>query len=282
MSDIVKHEPNPVSASVLEHILGTGDLSKLSTQGRVEYYTATCRSLGLNPLTRPFRFLLFNGQIQLYATKDGTDQLRSIRGITLHIVDKQMDSGLYIVTARARTKDGREDEDIGAVTLPREGESRANALMKGTTKAKRRVTLSICGLGGMPDESELDGMPGAQTFDPEDDLPVAPMRPAAATTQRAPRVAEPAAKPLPNYTGAQWEAWLTKLRSAASTLYHRTELDEMAAPTTMIGKVIAEGPDWVKHEIDAILVENYKRLPEPSTDDLPEVEIAGETKLAAG
>lgn len=282
MSDIVKHEPNPVSASVLEHILGTGDLSKLSTQGRVEYYTATCRSLGLNPLTRPFRFLLFNGQIQLYATKDGTDQLRSIRGITLHIVDKQMDSGLYIVTARARTKDGREDEDIGAVTLPREGESRANALMKGTTKAKRRVTLSICGLGGMPDESELDGMPGAQTFDPEDDLPIAPMRPAAATTQRAPRVAEPAAKPLPNYTGAQWEAWLTKLRSAASTLYHRTELDEMAAPTTMIGKVIAEGPDWVKHEIDAILVENYKRLPEPSTDDLPEVEIAGETKLAAG
>ena len=56
--------------------------------------------------------------------------------------------------------------------LPRAGESRANAIMKATTKAKRRVTLSICGLGGMPDESELDTMPGVQTFDAEDEPPV--------------------------------------------------------------------------------------------------------------
>ncbi|EOV0478051.1 hypothetical protein ACOIM4_001927, partial [Campylobacter coli] len=35
------------------------------------------------------------------------------------------------------------------------GDNLANAIMKAITKAKRRVTLSICGLG-MLDESELD------------------------------------------------------------------------------------------------------------------------------
>lgn len=40
----------------------------------------------------------------------------------------------------------------------------ANALMKAETKAKRRVTLSICGLG-LLDESEIDTMKGAETYD---------------------------------------------------------------------------------------------------------------------
>src|SRR5215831_4042269 len=181
---------NPVSAQTLEHVLGTGDLSKLTTQQRVEYYAKACQSLGLNPLTRPFRFLALNGQIQLYATRDCTDQLRKVHGITLHVVDKQLDGDLFVVTVRARDKQGREDEDMGAVTLGAlRGESRANALMKALTKAKRRVTLSICGLG-LTDEAELDTMPGAQVFDAEDMPPVAPIRAAAADMPRAPTVSE--------------------------------------------------------------------------------------------
>ena len=30
-----------------------GDLSELNAAQRAEYYTAVCRSLGLNPLTKP-------------------------------------------------------------------------------------------------------------------------------------------------------------------------------------------------------------------------------------
>jgi len=41
-----------------------------------------------------------------------------------------------------------------------QGESLANALMKAETKAKRRVTLSICGLG-MLDETEIGSIPTA-------------------------------------------------------------------------------------------------------------------------
>ena len=41
----------------------------------------------------------------------------------------------------------------------------ANARMKALTKAKRRLTLSLCGLG-MLDETEVVSIPGAQQFPP--------------------------------------------------------------------------------------------------------------------
>lgn len=184
-------ETGAVSFQTLEHVLGTGDLSKLTTQQRVEFYAKTCQSLGLNPLTRPFRFMSFQGNTVMYATRDCTDQLRKVHAITLHIVDKQIDGDLFVVTVRARTKDGREDEDMAAVTLGQlRGEARANGLMKAMTKAKRRVTLSICGLG-LTDESELDTLPGAQAFDHEQPPP-APSTPrveraTAVYTARPPR-----------------------------------------------------------------------------------------------
>jgi hypothetical protein len=288
-------ETQPVSAATLEHVLGTGDLSKLSTQQRVQYYAKTCESLGLNPLTRPFRFLALNGQVQLYATKDCTDQLRKVHGITLHVVDRQLDDELFIVTVRARGKDGREDEDVGAVTLGGlRGESKANGIMKATTKAKRRVTLSICGLG-MTDEAELDTMPGAAVFDAEDEMPVAPIR-AAASTRRGDRKVDPTVydaplprmaeeKPLPDYTDAQWDAWIAKLRSAAAVVSRRQELVEMADPKRMVGKALATGPDWVRREISAILAESYARFPDeepPADEALEEVAIAGEEKIMSG
>jgi hypothetical protein len=49
----------------------------------------------------------------------------------------------------------------GAVSIVNvNGEARANAMMKAETKAKRRVTLSICGLG-MLDETEVESIPEA-------------------------------------------------------------------------------------------------------------------------
>ncbi len=168
----------PVSAATLEHVLGTGDLSLLTIPQRVEYYRRTCQTLGLNPLTRPFRFVRFqNGEVQLYATKDCTEQLRSLRDISLEIVSRNFDAGVYTVTTRAQMPNGRKDEDIGSVALSPQatGEFRANGMMRATTKSKRRVTLSICGLGGMPDESEIDSIPGGVvTFDPDQPLPAAP------------------------------------------------------------------------------------------------------------
>lgn len=148
---------------VIEKVVVKGDLASLSPQERVLYYRQVCESLGLNPLTRPFDYIVLNGRLTLYARKDATDQLRRIHGISVQIISREfIDAlGLYVVTARATTVDGRSDEAIGAVSVKGlAGENLANAIMKAETKAKRRVTLSLVGLG-WTDESEVDSIPGA-------------------------------------------------------------------------------------------------------------------------
>jgi hypothetical protein len=69
---------------------------------------------------------------------------------------------VYVVKATAKDVQDRTDFATGAVTIEGlKGDALANALMKAETKAKRRVTLSICGLGVL-DESELETIPGTQ------------------------------------------------------------------------------------------------------------------------
>ena len=174
---------NPPPLSLLEKIAIFDDLACLTYEERTEYYDKVCDSLGLNPATKPFEYLELDGKLVLYARKDATDQLRRIYEISVEIVSREMIEGLYVVTARARFPDGRVDESIGAVATEKEGgewkEARsgkryfksdgtftpmkgkelANAIMRAETKAKRRVTLSIAGLG-MLDESEVEAPKG--------------------------------------------------------------------------------------------------------------------------
>lgn len=150
------------SSQAIENLLIKGDLSGLTVEQRVAYYKNVCQSLGLNYLTQPFNYLTFQGRMALYAKKDCTDQLRRIYKINITIKSKEVIEGIYVVTAQASTPDGRVDEDCGAVViLGLKGDALANATMKALTKAKRRVTLSICGLGTL-DESEIDSIPGAK------------------------------------------------------------------------------------------------------------------------
>jgi hypothetical protein len=153
---------NPVNTSALERILVAGDLAGLNESQRIEYYKAVCESLGLNPLTRPFEYLRLNGRLVLYATRAAADQLRAIHGIS--IIDAQIErqDDLITVTVRGRTRDGREDVEVGVVSVAGlRGEALANAQMKALTKAKRRLTLSLAGLGWL-DETEAETIPGAQ------------------------------------------------------------------------------------------------------------------------
>lgn len=150
----------------IEQVLIKGDLAGLSPEQRVQYYNAVCQSVGLNPLTRPFDYIRLNGKEVLYAKRDCTDQLRRVHGVSIKIVSREAIEGVYVVTAQATDKTGRVDESTGAVPIEGlKGETRANALMKCETKAKRRVTLSICGLG-LLDETEVDSVPGAQYVAP--------------------------------------------------------------------------------------------------------------------
>lgn len=148
--------------STIEAVLMKGDLSRLTEEQRLEYYNQTCKSLGLNPLTRPFEYITLNGKLTLYARKDATDQLRRLNSISVEVISQDFDAGLLTVHVRAKDRDGRTDEDIGSVAFPEtlKGEIAANMRMKAVTKAKRRVTLSICGLGFL-DETEVEDIPAS-------------------------------------------------------------------------------------------------------------------------
>ena len=148
---------NP-SAEVLQEVLGQGNLAKLNSGQRLEFLAAVCRSIGLNPLTRPFDIMTLQGKVVVYAKKDCTEQLRKINSVSVAISGQVIADDVLIVTARATLPSGRFDEDIGAVSVKGlSGEALSNARMKAITKAKRRVTLSICGLGFL-DESEIESV----------------------------------------------------------------------------------------------------------------------------
>ncbi len=148
--------------AVLERVISLGDLADLKPVERTKYYVKVCESLGLNPLTSPFAYIKLNGKLTLYAKRDTTDQLRKIHRVSVTISSRERIDDLCVVTARATTPDGRTDESTGAVSLAGlKGENLANALMKAETKAKRRVTLSICGLGWL-DETEVQDVKGAK------------------------------------------------------------------------------------------------------------------------
>jgi hypothetical protein len=166
VSNIAKTQSNP--AALIEQVLVMGDLSKLSPEQRTEYYGNVCRSIGVNPLTRPFDYITLNGKLTLYAKRDATDQLRSLHKISVNITDRTTANDVYVVTAKARNAEGREDESTGAVNIANlKGDALANAMMKAETKAKRRVTLSICGLGVL-DETEIETIPREAQQAPQD------------------------------------------------------------------------------------------------------------------
>jgi hypothetical protein len=177
-------------ALAVEQVLIGGDLEKLTPDQRVDYYNRVCESVGLNPLTQPFAYIKLNNKLTLYALRACTDQLRSVHGVSVEDMIEGERDGVFIVTAKVRDKDGRTDIAKGAVNIQGlKGEALANALMKAETKAKRRATLSICGLG-MLDETEVSDISEARHVAP-------PAAPKAALTPPSPPKVQPT-EPAPS------------------------------------------------------------------------------------
>jgi phage recombination protein Bet len=113
-----------------------------------------------------------------------------------------------------------------------------------------------------------------------------PLRSAAAATPRAPRRADPEVwdnppAEKPQRTDEQWEVWVAKLRAACAVLKHRQEVVEIGGKDS-VRDAIRDAPDQFKRDISAILAEAFERFPAEPVDDLDEVVIEGQEKLAAG
>lgn len=143
----------------ISDVLLHGDLNSLTNKEKTQYAQKVCEAIGVNILTKPFGFHNLNGRLVMYANKSCADQLRKIHGVSITKIEKEVVGDIYTVTVYARDREGKEDSDTGAVDIKGlSGEKLANAMLKCITKAKRRVTLSICGLG-MLDETEIEDIP---------------------------------------------------------------------------------------------------------------------------
>lgn len=161
-----------VSPEIAEALILQGDISRLTPAQKTEYAVTLCQKLGLEPLTKPFQVLKFQGKEQLYPLKGATDQLRKQHKISLSVDRTWLENGLYFCQVTGTTPDGRTDSDVGFAIAGGigedgkeflfRGEALGNALLKAVTKAKRRVTLAMCGLSMLAPE-EVQDMPGAMT-----------------------------------------------------------------------------------------------------------------------
>ena len=158
----------PIDAAIMESVLLGGDLSNLTPEQRVSYYRNVCESVGLNPLTKPFDYMTLNGKLTLYAKKDATDQLRKINNVSIDDVDIVENETQFLVKVKGHDSTGRTDVEIGVVKKSDMQGNLGNVQMKAVTKAKRRLTLSLCGLGWL-DETEVETIRDARLMNVKDD-----------------------------------------------------------------------------------------------------------------
>jgi hypothetical protein len=159
-----KNEIQRKDEQLVSDIILNGDLSKLAAPQKIQYYNGYCERLGLDPFTKPFELLRLNGKEVLYCTRSGTQQLNKLHNVSHEITSRELidAAGVYQVTSKACLPGGRCTESIGAVNISGlKGDAYANAIMKAETKAKRRATLDLLGLGVL-DETEVESIPNAQ------------------------------------------------------------------------------------------------------------------------
>ena len=154
----------PELKTIITSLVVAGDISMLDQEQRTIYYQAYCEALNLNPLTKPFDIIeqwdsnLNRKKVIMYANKECAAQLRELKGVCIDDIHVEQTDTFYMVVVKGHDNTGKTDCDIGAVPIKGlSGEKLCNAMMKATTKAKRRLTLSICGLG-MLDETEVESI----------------------------------------------------------------------------------------------------------------------------
>ena len=150
----------------VEMALMKNDYSKLSSKEKLALYKRTCDSMGLNYMTVPLGYFTLQGKEMLYAKKSCAEQLNKIHGISVSEMTTTFDekTRIYTVVVKMIARDGRVNIDRGDVFIPvtLTGNDLANAYMKGVSKAKRRCTLGMCGMGFL-DETEVQDVRGAVT-----------------------------------------------------------------------------------------------------------------------
>jgi hypothetical protein len=155
----------------LQKLLLQGDLSSLTMQQRAQFLYHLAVSKGLDPTTMPFNLIVLNNKLTVYANRSCADQIRKRDGITSKRIyngplrfgfapdgSPKFNDSVWEVEYELTDKGGRVEVSTGCVGIKGlDGEALGNAVMKADTKAKRRGTLSMGGLGFL-DELEVESV----------------------------------------------------------------------------------------------------------------------------
>ncbi len=165
-----------IHKAVVYSLSKAGDFSLLTDDERSAHYSSICSKLGLNALTKPMDYMRLNGKLVLYMNRGGTDQLAAIHKIKRRLTDGPKEiqiagTKMIFAACEAELPDGRTEVSVATVPL----NDPINVLMRAETKAKRRATLAILGLG-LLDEMEV-----------QDIDPAAKERPSSSKEQPAPQ-----------------------------------------------------------------------------------------------
>jgi len=144
------------------------DVQKLTQEQTSKYLFWLAKRRGLDPMTKPFDLITLQGKRVVYANAGCADQLREIHRISIEVLEEgplrlgdQVRPDVYIVKVKASLPDGRSLIEVGGAGIENQtGENLWIAIAKSYTRAQRRATLGLCGLG-VPDISELGEQVGA-------------------------------------------------------------------------------------------------------------------------
>lgn len=127
-----------------------GACNNLSPDQQAEYKTFLCAKMGVSPLLQPIDLIPTKNGLRPYLNKGAAELIRDERKISITDIEVSEKNGMFVAICKVRAMNGRVDCDMGACQKGNEPE---NSLMKAVTKAKRRATLSMCGLGAIIEEA---------------------------------------------------------------------------------------------------------------------------------
>lgn len=199
-----------------------------------------CRALKLNPLTSPIQWIRLSGRDTLYVTKVATDQLAAMYGLHRDTIEGPLVvdvAGTKVVLCKVRATLPGGRSEVATATLPLQDP--VNVLMKCETKAKRRATLSILGLGLLAEE-ELETIPESAKGHPRP-AAVRALSPIPETAQESPArwideitvthgEPEPPADPSPTLRGFLAMVPEVELPGEAAVLWIKVRAEFAALP----------------------------------------------------
>lgn len=177
------------AASIAEKVIAeNGDLYKLTAVERKIYYMAMCDRYKLDPFSSPFDYLSqkmkdsegkYRDRVTLYPNQRASNFFAQKHKISCLIKDKEFSDGLWMVTVIATAPDGRQIEDVGAVSIS-DRINRGDALKKAISQARRRAILALCGFS--TDDEFIGNAITAETYD----MPIDALESIAATATSEP------------------------------------------------------------------------------------------------